>query len=83
MPASALLDAVAQAREGLLEPPRDLALTEEVDDQTAQAAGRTLARLTVLEPRRLPAALARLPERRRRELLRALGDLAREAERLG
>jgi DNA-binding MarR family transcriptional regulator len=70
------------ARRGFLVRARDaederrlrIALTEE---------GRARVQAdTVLEPRRLSAALARLSQRRRRELLRALEDLAREAEAL-
>jgi len=71
------------ARRGFLERARDRA-----DERRLRIAltpeGRARVRAdTVLEPRRLEAALGRLPERRRRELLRALGELARAAEDLG
>ena len=70
------------ARRGFLERARDRA-----DERRLRIAltreGRARVRAdTVLEPRRLEAALARLPERRKRELLRGMEELARAAEAL-
>ena len=70
-------------RRGFLERARD------ADDErrlriTLTTSGRDrVAADTVLDPGRLAAALARLPDARRRQLLRGLEELAEAAEDLG